>query len=55
MATLCRASDIGCGRHFFDSPTSAARTAAGRPMRGWRFWHFRDARGEWVPLDKLKR
>ncbi len=54
-ATLRRDGHIRFGRQLFDSPTSAARTAAGRPMRGWRFWHFRDARGEWVPLDKLKR
>ncbi|MEW5881008.1 MAG: hypothetical protein AB1761_11275 [Pseudomonadota bacterium] len=45
-ALLRRDGHIRFGRQLFESPSSAARAAAGRGMRGWAFWHFRDPRGE---------
>jgi len=54
-ASLRRDGHIQFKQALFDSPSAAARAAAGRGMRGWLFWHFRDSRGEWVALDNLKR
>lgn len=54
-ASLRRDGHIRFGRQLFESPSSAAKAAAGRGMRGWAFWHFRDSRGEWVKLERLKR
>jgi hypothetical protein len=54
-ATLRRDGHIHFRRTLFDSPSGAAKAAAGRGMRGWLFWHFRSPRGEWVRLVNLKR
>lgn len=54
-ATLRRDGHIHFKRELFDSPSGAAKAAAGRGMRGWLFWHFRNPRGEWVRLETLKR
>ena len=54
-ALLRRDGYIRFGQQLFESPSSAAKAAAGRGMRGWLFWHFRNSHGEWVKLDQLKR
>ena len=54
-ATLRRDGHIHFKRELFDSPSGAAKAAAGHGMRGWVFWHFRNPRGEWVKLIDLKR
>lgn len=54
-ATLRRDGHIHFKRKLFDSPSGAAKTAVGRGIRGWLFWHFRNPRGEWVPLQTMKR
>lgn len=54
-ASLRRDGHIQFRRELFDSPSAAARAATGRGMRGWLFWHYRDSRGEWITLEKLKR
>jgi len=42
------------GRRY-ESPTAAAEAAIGRTRNGWRFWRYRDERGEWVQLERLRR
>ena len=54
-ASLRRDGHIQFRRTLFESPSGAAKVAAGRGMRGWLFWHFRNSRGEWVALENLKR
>lgn len=39
---------------LYQSPTAAARVCVGRTVSGWHFWKVRD-KGEWVPLDKLRK
>ena len=46
---------IRFGNEIFDTPNSAARGALGRSVRGWHFWHYKNASGEWVKLINLKK
>jgi len=39
----------------YDSPSAAARAVVGTRRNGWRFWHYRDSSGEWVPISDLRR
>jgi RAMA domain-containing protein len=40
---------------LYDSPSAAAAVARARRTNGWRFWHFKDAKGDWVPLRDLRK
>jgi hypothetical protein len=37
------------------SPSAAARAASGRGVNGWRWWRFKNAKGQWVPVDELRK
>ena len=39
---------------IFDSPSGAAEAIRGRHTNGWTFWHYRNAKGEWGPLNTLR-
>ena len=39
----------------YKSPSAAASAVAGHPMSGWRFWKFKNEKGEWVPLTNLRK
>jgi hypothetical protein len=42
-------------RKIYDSPTGAATAIVQSGRRnGWKFWRYRDAGGEWVPLENLR-
>lgn len=55
QAKLLRSGEIQFGRSRFDSPTAAASAAIGKRCNGWKFWTYRDARGDWVPIGELLR
>lgn len=54
-ATLRKDGSVRFARSTFGSPSAAARAALGRSCNGWWFWRFRNERGEWVPLEILRR
>lgn len=39
----------------YDSPSATATAACKRKRNGWSFWHFKNDRGDWVPLRALRR
>lgn len=54
--SLRRDGRIGHGGKTYDSPTEAAKAATGlKRCNGWRFWHYKNDRKEWVPLRQLRR
>jgi hypothetical protein len=54
-AVLRRDGRIRFNGRLYDSPSAAARAAAGRRKNGWAFWHYRDRKDGWVRLRQLKR
>jgi hypothetical protein len=53
-ASLRKDGTIQYDGEVFDTPNAAARSALGKPAGGWRFWHYKNEAGEWVPLMTLK-
>jgi hypothetical protein len=54
-ATLRKDGTIKYGNELFTSPQAAILSAIGRRYNGWRFWHYRNTDGEWIPLQTLRR
>lgn len=54
-ASLRRSGQIQFNGDLYDSPTGAAKKIFRRSVNGWKFWHYRSANREWVPLAELKR
>lgn len=54
-AFLRRDGTIMCGGEVFQTPAAAALAAVGKRCSGWRFWHYRDSKREWVPLLTLRQ
>lgn len=54
-AALLRSGRISYDGNRYDNPTSAATAAVKRRKGGWTFWHYKDAKGNWVPLRSLRR
>jgi len=54
-ARLQRDGRIRYRSRLYDSPTAAARAAAGSVRGGWGFWRIRLTRGRWGRLRDLKR
>lgn len=54
-AALLRSGTISYDGKRYDNPTSAATAAVKHRKGGWMFWHFKDTRGNWVPLRSLRR
>lgn len=52
-ATLYKSGKIKFKGVFYNSPSSAAAAAKGKPTNGWTFWKFRKG-GEWVSLHELR-
>ncbi len=54
-ATVLSDGSVRYGKKVYDSPNAAGRAALRKRCNGWSFWHYRDRRGEWLPLKTLKR
>lgn len=53
-ATLRRDGYVSYGGEQFASPSAAAKKAVGHATNGWRFWQYRVAPGQWVPLSNIR-
>ncbi len=51
---LRRDGRIRVGSKIYDSPSPAAREIAGRPVNGWAFFKYKNEKGEWVSLSRLR-
>jgi hypothetical protein len=40
---------------IYGSPSLAAVAVTGRPINGWTFWQFKNASGNWIKLDALRK
>ncbi len=40
---------------LYDSPSGAAKSIVKRRVNGWRFWHFRNKKGEWERLKSRQK
>jgi hypothetical protein len=54
-ATLRKDGHISYKRKLYDSPSRLAKVIKGGGANGWHFWHYRNAKGQWVRLRELKR
>ena len=55
-ARVRRDGRIRFGGELYDSPSLAGAAACQRrTCNGWTFWEYERARGDWVPLDELRR
>lgn len=54
-ATLRRNGTISYDGYIYSSLSAAGSDARGIRTNGWSFWHYKDSRGDWVPLNRLKR
>lgn len=54
IATLRRDGTVQYGDLVYESPTAACRDAVGGRSRASSFWHYRDNKGEWLPLRTLR-
>ena len=54
VATLRKDGQISLNRQLYASPSMAGRAAIGRNVNGWVFWHYRDSKKGWVPLNNLR-
>lgn len=55
-ATLLKSGQVKYDGESYASLGAAAKAATkARSIRGWAFWHYKDAGGDWVPLKKLKK
>jgi len=41
--------------YLYANPTAAARDIVGRDVNGWHFWKVKNASGEWVPLNSIRK
>jgi len=46
---------IKLGGKTYTSPSTAGRAVTGRATDGWLFWRYKDANGQWVKLDALRK
>ena len=53
-ASLLRNGTIRYGGKLYNSPTMAAKAIVGRAVSGWKFWHYRKGRANWVPLQEIR-
>ncbi|RPI77194.1 MAG: DUF4357 domain-containing protein [Desulfobacteraceae bacterium] len=54
-ATLRKNGMIGYENKLYSSPSTPAQVITGRACNGWTFWRFRNQKGKWVPLTKLRK
>ncbi|MEK6756866.1 MAG: DUF2924 domain-containing protein, partial [Bacteroidota bacterium] len=56
VATVASDGRISFGGRTFNSPSLAANyVRGGKHTNGWKFWNYRNERGEWAPLDELRK
>jgi hypothetical protein len=53
-ASLRKDGKTSYGSRLYDSPSAAAKAVIRRACNGWAFWHYRNEKGEWVPLRELR-
>lgn len=54
-ATLRKSGYVTYAGEKYSSPSAAALAVVGRPVNGWRFWHYRVPRKGWIPLAELRK
>lgn len=54
-ASVLADGTIMMGSKTFNSPSMAGRAVTGLACDGWYFWKIKDAEGNWVPLDVLRK
>ena len=55
VASLRKDGYISSAGQKYSSPSAAATAVVGRPVNGWRFWHYRVPRKGWSPLTELRK
>ena len=53
-ASLRMDGTISADGNISKTTTASAKAIAKRPINGWWFWAYRDAKGDWVRLKTLK-
>jgi hypothetical protein len=46
---------INYNGEIFNSPSMAGKAIKGRSTHGWLFWRYRNRKGDWVLIDKLRK
>jgi len=46
---------IHIGDQIFNSPTLASEHVRRQNYDGWLFWRFKNNKGEWVPINELRK
>lgn len=54
-AMLRKDGTISYKNKIYNSPTGAAKVITKRMFNGWHFWRYKDAKGNWVRLSKLRK
>jgi len=55
IARVRKDGSINYNGRIYNSPSMAGRAVSGRSTNGWHFWHYKNNKGEWVLLDKLRK
>ena len=54
-ANLRKDGRISYDGKLYDSPSAAGKAALGHSCNGWRFWHYLNTKGKWVPLKNFRK
>jgi len=54
-AVVNKSGSIRFDKKLYNSPSMAGKAARKRSTNGWIFWRYKNNKGEWVLLDKLRK
>jgi len=54
-AVVNKSGSIRFEGKLYNSPSMAGKAARKRSTNGWTFWKYKNAKGEWVKLDELRK
>ena len=54
-ATLRKDGKIGFNGKLYASPSGAGKAVIKRACNGWRFWHYKNEKGESVRLNEIRK
>lgn len=54
-ASLLRDGQLRLNGKLYGSLTAAAKAITKRAISGWSFWRAKNAKGEWIPLRKIRK